>query len=415
MRITNISTAVVEGNFDWTYVRIETDDGVTGIGECFFAPGLVAVIQEFATILIGEDPFAIDRLYQRMRWATSHAGDAGVAFHAISGIDAALWDLKGRALGVPIYELLGGKFRDRVRIYVDCHAGHALEGLGPLLQRRTPRWIAEVDEPADAGRSYYDDLEDESESFTPDGYAAKALEMKERGFTVMKFDLDVPVAGTTPPDPFTRALTAAQLDALAELVHHTCAAVGGHVDVAFDCHWRLPARDALLLARRLEDAPIAWLEDPTPVENPAALARVAHRTTTPIGTGENWFTREGFREALALGAIDVALPDFQKCGGLGEAKRIAELVDLHHLSISPHNISSPIGTLASVHLAAALPNFHSLEFHSDEVPFWNEIAAGTRPLIEDGHIQVPDGPGLGIDLDLDVAARHAKPGERFFE
>lgn len=412
MRITGIRTAVIEANFDWTLIRIDTDEGVSGLGEAFFGPGLPAMIQEFASILDGDDPRDVDRLYQKMRWASSAGPIGGFAFHAISGIEAALWDLKGKLTGLPIYQLLGGKFRDRVRIYADCHAGHTLESLGPLLQRRTPGWMGEPGEPL---LGYYESLPEEGEDFTPKAYAEKAQAVAAMGFTALKFDLDVPVSGTVAPDPYARALSPAQLNHIVALVEETCAAVGPHVEVAFDCHWRFTVKDAVRLAKSIEHVPVAWLEDPTPPENPTALARVARASATPIGCGENWYQREGFREALSLGAIDIALPDFQKCGGLGEGKRIAELADMHDLPVSPHNISGPVGTMASAHVAAAIPNFHSLEFHAQDVPFFDLLLVGGGPLIGEGYINVPDAPGLGVELDLDVAAQYAKPGERFFE
>lgn len=414
MRITRLKTAVIEANFDWTLVRVETDEGVSGLGEAFFAPGLTSMIREFETVLVGEDPFDVDRLYQKMRWASSAGSIAGFAYNAISGIEAALWDLKGRALGVPIWQLLGGRFRDRVRIYADCHAGHTLESLGPLLQRRTPAWLADGEAERGPGKGYFEALPEESEDFTPKAYAEKARLVAAKGYTALKFDLDVPVTGSLPPDPYARSLTPAQLDFLATLVQETCSAVGPHVEVAFDCHWRFTVKDAIRLACSIEGVPVAWLEDPTPPENPHALAKVTKATSTPIGTGENWFGREGFREALSLGALDVVLPDLQKCGGLNEGQRIAELADMHDLGVAPHNISGPIGTMASVHMAAATPNFHSLEFHAQDVPFFDELLVGGAPVIVQGHIAVPEGPGLGVDLDLDVAARYAKAGEPFF-
>lgn len=413
MRITRLTTAVLEANFDWTLVRVETDEGVSGLGEAFFAPGLTAMIREFGSVLVGEDPRDIDRLYQKMRWASSGGSIAGYAYNAISGIEAALWDLKGRALGVPIWQLLGGKFRDRVRVYADCHAGHTLESLGPLLQRRHPAWLGQTGPAPTTG--YFEALPEGSEDFTAKAYADKAVAVRDRGFTALKFDLDVPVMGCVDPDPYARSLSPAQLDHLAGLVSETVSAVGPHVEVAFDCHWRFTVKDAIRLAKEIEGVPIAWLEDPTPPENPTALARVTKATTTPIGCGENWFAREGFREAMSLGALDVVLPDLQKCGGLGEGKRIAEMADMHDLPVSPHNISGPIGTMASAHVAAAIPNFHTLEFHAQDVPFFDALLVGGGPLIVDGYIVLPDGPGLGVDLDVEAAAQYAKAGERFFE
>jgi gluconate/galactonate dehydratase len=413
MRITGISTAVLEANFDWTLVRVDTDEGLSGLGEAFFSPGLTAIIADLATILEGENPLDIDRLYQKMRWAGSCGAVAGYLYNAISGIETALWDLKGRALGVPIWQLLGGRFRDAVRIYADCHGGSALESLGPVLQRRRPAWVEDAAAPSAGG--YFDAPAGDDESFTPEAYAETAQRAVAMGFTAIKFDLDVPVTGTRPPDAFARNLSPAQLDHMVALVHAACEAVGPHVEVSFDCHWRFTVQDAVRLARRIEAAPVAWLEDPTPPENAHTLARVTAKTSTPIGCGENWFGREGFREPLALGAIDVALPDLQKCGGLGEGKRIADLADMYDVPVSPHNISSPIGTMASAHLCAAIANFRTLEWHAMSVPFFDALVKGGRPIIVDGHIVLPETPGLGIELDYDVARRWAKPGQPFFD
>ena len=177
-RITGISTAVVQANFHWTYVRVYSDDdgGLYGTGECFLAPGLPGIIAEFADILIGEDFTNIEKLVEKMRWAASGAGStAGIVWNAITGIEAALWDLKGKYLGLPVWQLLGGKFRDDVRIYVDCHAAGALECLSPLLQPTPPSWRVETpprDLPPD-------------EVITAS--AQRAAEMVERGYTAMKF------------------------------------------------------------------------------------------------------------------------------------------------------------------------------------------------------------------------------------
>jgi L-alanine-DL-glutamate epimerase-like enolase superfamily enzyme len=409
VKITRLSTAVIEANFDWTLIRVDTDEGISGLGEAFFNPGLSATVAEFGSLLAGEDPLDVDRLAAKMTWAAS----AGQAMHAISGIEAALLDLKGKALGVPIWQLLGGAFRRRVRIYADCHAGETLESLGPLLVRRHPRWL-EGDETT-AATGYYEAYGDRADAYTPDAYASKAKRVVDAGFTFLKFDLDVPTPGVE-PDHHARWLAPAQLDHLSELVHAAVDAVPRHVEVAFDCHWRLTRRDATRLAKAIEDVPVAWLEDPLPPGDIDSLTYLTQSTSTPIGTGENWYRREGFREAIERGAIDIALPDLQKCGGLREGQRIAELADLHGMLVSPHNISGPIGTLAAAHVGAAIPNLLAVEFHAQDVPFFDDLLAeGFRPLLHDGYIEMTDAPGLGVELDLDVARRYAKAGEPFFD
>jgi L-alanine-DL-glutamate epimerase-like enolase superfamily enzyme len=173
--------------------------------------------------------------------------------------------------------------------------------------------------------------------------------------------------------------------------------------------------DVLKVARGVEPYNLLWLEDPTPPENTDALLRVTQATRTPICTGENLQLRQGFRALLERGAAHVIAPDLQKCGGLLEGKRIAEMADVYYIPVAPHNISSPIGTMAAAHVCAAIPNFTALEFHAQEVPFWQDLALGHGgPIIDRGYITLPDRPGLGIELNEEVARRYTRPGEPFF-
>ena len=200
-----------------------------------------------------------------------------------------------------------------------------------------------------------------------------------------------------------------------ELIRAAVDAVAGRAEVAFDCHWRYAPGDALRLARRLEGMTVMWLEDPVPPENVKAMAAVAQGTTTPIATGENTYLADGFAALIEQSAVDVVAPDFQKAGGLAEARRIAELADRYYLPVAPHNIAGPIGTLASAHLCAAIPNFLALEWHAADVPFFDSMLVGGRPVIENGYIELGDAPGLGVELDLDVCRRFARRSEPFFE
>ena len=204
MKITDVRTAVVEANYDWTFIRVYTDEGTTGLGESFLAPGLTAIIADLKPLLVGEDPRNVDKLWAKMRWAASGAGSmGGIVYNAISGIEAALLDLTGKHYGVPVYQLLGGRYRDRVRVYADCHAGEALEALDSVMVARRPSWLegeeksatAEINHPVH-GRAFGDATPDEV--FTPEMYGRRAREVAdEQGFTALKFDLDV-------PNPYTR-------------------------------------------------------------------------------------------------------------------------------------------------------------------------------------------------------------------
>ena len=414
MRITAVSTAVIEANYDWTLVRVTTDEGVAGIGECFTSPGLTALIREIGGLLVGEDPANVEPLLRLMRNATAHAASGGGAVHhAITGIESALWELNARALGVPLYQLFGGAFRTDVRIYADCHAGDALHSYSAVLQERIPAWMAGTPAAGEALGVHWD-TRDEAGVYTPEAYATRAREMAQRGFTALKFDLDLPrLEGE---DLHARTISQRQLERQVSLAAAAVEAVGPDVGVAFDCHWRYAASDALRLARALEGVPLLWLEDPVPPENVAALASVTSRTSTPILTGENTYLAAGFEQLIAAGAVDIVAPDIQKAGGLAEARRIGEVADRHYIPVAPHNISGPVGTLASAHLCAATPNFLALEWHAASVPFFDDLLTGGTSVIRNGHIHLdPAAPGLGRDLDLDVCRRYARQDEPFFD
>ncbi|MBM3457370.1 MAG: mandelate racemase/muconate lactonizing enzyme family protein [Armatimonadetes bacterium] len=402
MRITRVTTAVVEANYDWTFVRIETDTGLTGLGECFFAPGLTAMIRDLRNVLIGQDPRHVDRLVRKLQRAASGAGSvSGIVYNAITGMEGALLDLVGRACGVPIWQLLGGKFRDEVRIYADCHAGVGLESVGPSLEHREPAWFQAVR----AGLT-------EEHLHEPEASARRARQAVENGFDALKFDLDLDVESQ---EGQLRALTTDEIQLMAARMAAIRAAVGPGVDVALDCHWRYPLADVIRIAAALEPYGIFWLEDPVPPFNPRSFLTLRESTRVPLCTGENLFTRHGFRELIETQAVHFLSPDLQKMGGLLEGRRVADHAEMYDLLIAPHCIAGPIGLLASCHLCCAIPNFAVLEFHGQDVPFWDEILTGLpRPLIQGGRVRVPDTPGLGAELNEPVARGYGKPGEGWF-
>jgi L-alanine-DL-glutamate epimerase-like enolase superfamily enzyme len=409
MKIVRLKTAVVEGNFDWTFVRVETDEDISGLGECFFAPGLTSILRSLEAVIQGEDPRDIHRLFRKLQLAVSGAGSvAGIVYNAISGIEAALWDLL-QWLEVPMYRLLGGKFRDRIRLYADCHGGEALECLDEVLRSRAASWIAgERHVPKD----YF---EDSAESpLLADDVRKQAQAMRARGYTALKFDLDVP--GTAGSDPYNRCLSNAAIDRMVELVGAAREAVGVEVDLAIDCHWRYNVSDVLKVARELEPFRLLWLEDPVSPGNVDALRAVSSRANIPVATGENLFLFAGFREILQTHAVGIATPDLQKVGGLSVAFQVAQFADEHTIPIAPHKIGSPVGTLAAAHLCAAIPNFLLLEFHAAHVPFWSDLVDGLEtPVIQDGFIHLPERPGLGVRLNEEVARQYARKGEPFFQ
>ena len=414
MNITNLTTAVVEANFDWILIKVETDDGITGYGEAFFGPGITAVIRDFRCLLIGEDPTSLDRLIRRLRAACAHCSP-GLSTHAICGIEAALLDVLGKKLKVPVWRLLGGKYRDEVRVYADCHAGEALESINCVLAPRTPCWDPDAD-PGQFGAvsvKHHGWDASKPEHLTAEAYAKQAVEMASRGFRMLKFDVDVPMPYET--DEYNRDLSAQEVEFAASLARSARQAVGAEIALAIDCHWNYGVQAAIDLGRALEPVKLSWYEDPVPAENIAAIAEVQRNIATPVATGENHYQLTDFERLITEGGLRVLAPDVQKIG-LWEGRKVAGLADRHYVNLTLHNISSPIGTMAGVHLCAAIPNFLALEWHAASVPFFDALVRGGEgPLIHNGRIAVPERPGLGIELDEDTAWKYRRVTEPFFE
>ncbi|MCC6857720.1 MAG: mandelate racemase/muconate lactonizing enzyme family protein [Bryobacterales bacterium] len=414
MKITRLSSAVLESNFDWTLVKVETDAGLAGYGEAFVGPGLPAVIREFGGILEGEDPTNIDRNLRRMRGTSVHASP-GLTLHAIAGIECALLDVTGKRFGLPVWQLLGGKYREAVPIYADCHAGDALESIGPLLVPRTPRWMRREDEPqreATVSLKHHGWDASGGDHLSPEAYGRRAREMVGRGFRILKFDVDVPTPFET--DEYNRHLSHAEIEHMASLVAATREAVGGEIGLAIDCHWNYSVQAAIDMGRAIDRYKLMWFEDPVPPENIRAIGVVQRNMRTPVATGENHYYRIDFERLILEAGLRVLAPDVQKMG-LWEGRKLADLADMHYVNLTWHNISGPIGTLAGVHLCAATPNVIALEWHAASVPFFDRLVKNSQgPMIRNGKIAVPDAPGLGVELDEDAAYPYRKPGEEFF-
>ena len=374
MKITHIGSILLKP-IGWVLIKVKTDEGITGIGEAYHGAGVhqIAVDERLTRPLIGQDPRNVDKLFRDMMSAMSASGFyQGAVMSAISGIESALWDITGQAAGVPIWQLLGGKFRDKIRIYNDCHAG---------------------------------------ETETPEAYAAKAQEVEARGFTAIKFDID-PLPSRR--DRYNRCISNDDIAHYVEVVTAVRESLDSNTDLAIDAHWFYTPVDILKVAHAFEDLDLLWLEDPIPPENIAAMEGVTKSTRTPICTGENFYTRFGFRDLIETQAADIISPDMAKAGGLLEGRRIADLADMYYIPIAPHNIGSPIQTVANCHVMAAVPNFLVLEFHHLDNAFWEGII-NEGPLIQEGHIDVPNLPGLGVTLNEDLLKNNFREEFGFFD
>ncbi|SDK07009.1 mandelate racemase/muconate lactonizing enzyme family protein [Natronorubrum texcoconense] len=389
VEITDINTCVVEGNFEWNLITIETDAGVTGIGESYRGGGVHELVEYTKRFLIGENPLDVERLYRQIiQEMSGHGGTTGKVVTAASGIEIALWDAAGKLLDLPVYQLLGGKFRDEVRIYCDCHAGEAYA--------------------VEDGSTEYAT----AEAYSPEAYANEARRVVDMGFTALKFDLDLEMDND--PDPFNGRLTNGAIEHKREIVEAVREEIGYDVDLAFDCHWDYSVESAKRLAYKLREYDLMWLEDLIPPENMAAQTEVTKATKTPVATGENRFRVHELSELIYDHGVDIVTPDPTTVGGLKETMRIADRAEENYMPISPHNVCSPVGTMACVHLGAAIPNFDLLEYHALEVDWWDDLIDRDEPLIQDGYIEVPEKPGIGVELDEDVVEAHTLEGTTTF-
>ena len=374
VEITDVQTTMVDGNYPWILVRVYTDAGVVGTGESYWGGGDDAIIERMAPFVIGENPLDIDRLYEHLVQKMSGEGSiSGKVISAISGIEIALHDVAGKLLDVPAYQLVGGKYRDEVRVYCDLHTE----------DEANPQACA-----------------DEGERV-----------VEELGYDAIKFDLDVPSGHEK--DRANRHLRGPEIDHKVEIVEAVTERVGDRADVAFDCHWSFSAGSARRLATELEPYDVWWLEDPVPPENHDVQQTVTQSTSTPIAVGENVYRTHGQRTLIEPEAVDIIAPDLPRVGGMRETRKIADLAGMYYIPVAMHNVSSPIGTMASAQVAAAIPNSLAVEYHSYELGWWEDLVE--EDVIEDGYIEIPEEPGLGVTLDMDAVEEHMVDGEELFD
>ncbi|MGY8826211.1 MAG: mandelate racemase/muconate lactonizing enzyme family protein [Candidatus Latescibacterota bacterium] len=361
MKITDVKTAEVRMMIDgkprylYHYVRIYTDEGVYGTGEASHVDGgWRGSTRTMAEQLIGKDPRDVDALFEGIRRSyIFRGGMSGLGISALTGLEIALWDLAGKAQGVPVYRLLGGKFRDRVRLYVDSAMTDCKE---------------------------------------------RAAEVRSKGFTAIKFDLD-DAKNPHKLDRWNWSVTPGELEIMIDQAHELREAVGPKMDLAIDLHGRYDATAGMKVAHALEDLNLMWLEEPVPPENIQAMANITRSTKTPICAGENAYLRYGYREIIEKQAVDIIMPDISKCGGLSECRKIANMAETYYIPFAPHNNSSALSTVGDAHVCASVPNFLALEFHRFNDPTWDNVLNSDESVIQDGHVVMTEKPGLGVELD----------------
>jgi len=376
-------------------IKIDTNQGIYGLGEVRDA-GSPKYALFLKSRLLGKNPCNVEQLFKMIRQFGGHGRLGG----GVSGVEMALWDLAGKAYGVPVYQMLGGKYRDKIRIYAD-----------------TPS------------------------SYDPEVYAKRMTSRIEKGFTFLKMDFgihlvkDIPGALTgagvwdlskqwtedlgsygATKHPFTRVqITDLGLEKMVEYVDIVRQVVGYEIPLAADHFGHFDVNAAIRLGQAVEKYRLAWLEDMVPWTYTDQWRQITLALNTPTLTGEDIYLKEGFKELIDKKAVDMVHPDLASAGGILETKKIGDYAEEHGIAMAMHFAGTPISFMANVHCAAATDNFIALEHHDVDNPWWEDLVTGMKkPIVEQGYVKVPDSPGLGVDLNEEVIREHLKKGEKYF-
>jgi len=380
LKITEVRAVELRG-IGSRFVRVYTDQGLTGTGEMVDNVGSAHIINEqLSASIAGRDPLDIEGIYfhfwgwgrvPETTWPVFMRGAGGGPYlSAVSGLEIALWDLAGKAMGVPVYRLLGGRVRDRVAIYL----------WGPGEPEETRALIKEKH---------------------VRGFKMAIDAITERGDASQKLD---------PLKPSHWNVTYAEIDQIVERVNAARALIGPKVELALECHTRYNTEAAIQIGRAVAPARPMWLEEPVPSDNLEAMALVRRSVPVPLACGENIYTRYGFLQVAEKQAAAVIQPDMTKCGGLLETRKIASLAELFHIQIAPHGTASPLAGTAYAHVCATVPNFLILEWgHFFRNKQLNSLMRNL-PQYDDGFVLVPDAPGIGIEVNDEAIREHLRPG-----
>jgi L-alanine-DL-glutamate epimerase-like enolase superfamily enzyme len=395
LRITDMRMAVVRSNFDYPIIRLDTNQGICGIGEVRDAGHREDALR-LKSILLGQNPLNVDFIFGQIKRFGGAAREGG----GVSGLEIALWDLVGKVYGAPIYQFLGGKHRDKVRIYADTTQPHEI---------------------------------------TPEGYVERVMQRKALGFTFIKFDLGVqdlvdqpnavggtPAEGEYPLSLYHQRykargshgkvqLTEEGIARYVEIVKTVRQAVGWDTFLAIDHLGEITVDDAIRLGRALEPYSLAWIEDVIRWWDIEGNRRVTEAIQTPTLNGEDIYLWDGWGPMIEARAIDIIQPDLLSSGGMLETKKIADHAERYDMPTALHFAGSPIAYMANLHCAAAIRSFVALENHAVDLPFWKHLVKGMDdPAIVGGYATVPDKPGLGVELDYEgIEANLRIPGDLF--
>jgi len=380
LKITDTKCGYIRGG-KGLFVKIYSNQDIVGHGEGVDAtPGTYHLVKRFGERLRGKSPLNIHRLFEDIRRAGFFQGaQSGMYIAVLTAVETALWDLAGKSLGLPVYQLLGGKFRDKIRVYMDT----------ALYQSKLPQ---------------------------PKDFAEAAREAVDMGYNAVKFDLDQ-ANDPNKYDKYNWTASPAEIERMYNQMAAAREEVGPNIDICADMHGRYDAITGEKVAKILEPLNMMWLEEPIPAENTDAYRKITESTSTPICAGENHYLAHGFRPLLETGAVDIIMPDLQKAGGLGEGQRIANLSNLYYVPFAPHMVASFLGAMAACHVCASVPNFMILEwqiyFHKN--PMFKEIVHFDGPMTENGFIPLSEKPGIGVEINEEGMRKYAVKGVPFFK
>ena len=414
LKITDIRVANINGApKHCPLIKIYTNQGLVGYGEVRDASSATYALM-LKSRLVGENPCNVDRLFHKIKQFGGPSRQGG----GVSGVEIALWDLAGKAYGVPLYQMLGGKYRDSIRIYCDTDAdgmdndGHAM---GLALKKRMEMGftflkmdlgiglLMDVPGALNAPLGFIQDMKENAPHIlnVQGGSVTADMVRKQKSYDIV-----------TTAHPFTGIhITEKGLDILEKYVKDVRDVIGYEVPLAIDHFGHVCVEDCIRFARRIEKYNIAWMEDMIPWMYTDQYKRLLNSTTVPVCTGEDIYLKEGFEPLIKGHAVSVIHPDILTCGGALELKKIADMADENGVAVAIHMAESPIACMAAVHVAAAMHNVLAMELHSVDVPWWQDLVKGLpSPLVENGFIKVPDGPGLGItELNEELIAEHINP------
>jgi L-alanine-DL-glutamate epimerase-like enolase superfamily enzyme len=389
LKITDLRVAVVTGApMTCPLIRIDTNQGISGYGEVRDGASKTYALM-LKSRLLGENPCNVDKIFRKVKQFGHHARQAG----GVCGVEMACWDLAGKAFGVPAYQMLGGRFRDRVRLYADTTEVPNGTEQGKRLKERMNHGLTFLK--VDFGINLLREVPGALNLPVGQPYAGRDMVMH----------------------PFTGiAITDKGIAHLSDFIAAIRQEIGMEIPLASDHYGHIDVNSCIRLARAMEKHQLAWMEDMVPWQLGSLMKQIKDATDIPILTGEDIYLKEDFNKLVDMQAVDMIHPDLASSGGLLETKKIGDYAQERGVAMAMHFAGTPVSFMANVHCAAATENFIALEHHSIEVPWWEDMVSGLpKPLVKDGFATVPSAPGLGIELNPDVVKAHLLKGEGYFE